>query len=99
MLAEISVFPMDKGGSGLSEYVAEAVKIIQDSGLDYEVHALGTLVEGPGDDVFNLIKKLHAATAKRSKRVAMNIKIDDKVGMTGLMRKKVESVDRKLNER
>ena len=46
MLAEISVFPLDKGGEGLSRYVAEAVRAIESSGLDFEVHALGTLIGG-----------------------------------------------------
>ena len=57
MLAELSVLPLDKGGQGLSRYVADSIKIIEESGLDYEVHALGTLIEGPADKVFEVIRK------------------------------------------
>ncbi len=96
MLAELSVFPLDKGGSGLSVYVAQSIKIIQESGLDYEMHALGTLVEGPSEAIFDLIRKLHANMAAQSERVMMNIKIDDKKGVQGLIRKKVQSVEEKL---
>jgi uncharacterized protein (TIGR00106 family) len=98
MLAEISVYPLDKGGSGLSRYVAGSIKIIKDSGLAYEMHALGTLVEGPPDAVFDLIRLLHADMAQHSDRVAMNIKIDDKKGATNLIREKVQSVEEKLSQ-
>lgn len=96
MLAEISVYPMDKGGSGLSTYVAQSIKIIKESGLDYEMHALGTLVEGPADAIFELLRKLHANMAAQSNRVAMSIKIDDKIGKTGLLKNKVSAVEEKL---
>ncbi len=96
MLAEISVYPLDKGGSGLSVYVAQSIKIIQQSGLDYEMHALGTLVEGPADAIFDLARKLYFNMASQSDRVAMNIKIDDKRGVTGLLKKKVKAVTDKL---
>jgi uncharacterized protein YqgV (UPF0045/DUF77 family) len=36
VIVEFSIFPMDKGES-LSAYVARALKIIQDSGLPYEL--------------------------------------------------------------
>jgi uncharacterized protein (TIGR00106 family) len=97
MLAEISVFPLDKGGSGLSEYVSQSIKIIRESGLDYEMHALGTLVEGPGDEVFTLIRKLHENMASQSDRVMMNIKIDDRKGVSGAIRKKVQSVKDRID--
>jgi uncharacterized protein YqgV (UPF0045/DUF77 family) len=42
MLAELSVFPLEKGAEGLSHWVAQSIKIIQESGLDYEVHAMGS---------------------------------------------------------
>ncbi len=96
MLAEISVFPLDKGGSGLGKYVADAVKIIMDSGLDYEVHALGTLVEGPPEQIWNLIRKCHETVAAQSGRVLMNIKIDDRKGYEGAITKKVKSVKENL---
>jgi uncharacterized protein (TIGR00106 family) len=98
MLAEISVFPLDKGGSGLSKYVADAVKAIINSGLDYEVHAFGTLVEGPPEKVWDVIRQCHEIVAARSDRVMMNIKIDDRKGYKGAIKGKVKSVKAKLPE-
>jgi uncharacterized protein (TIGR00106 family) len=96
MLAEISVFPLDKGSSGLGTYVAEAVKVIQESGLDYELHALGTLVEGPPEKIWEIIRKCHEVVAAHSDRVMMNIKIDDRKDRRSAIKAKVKSVVDKL---
>jgi len=96
MLAELSVSPIDKGSEGLSKYVAEAVKIIAASGLDYEVHALGTLIEGPSDKVFEVIRRCHETMTRHSDRVLTTVKIDDRKGATGRIRGKVRSVEEKL---
>ncbi len=96
MLAELSVFPLDKGAEGLSRYVAESMKIIEASGLDYEVHALGTLIEGPADAVFEVIRKCHYDMTRFSDRVVTTVKIDDRKGATGRIKGKVQSVEEKL---
>jgi uncharacterized protein (TIGR00106 family) len=92
MIAEISVFPLDKGGAGLSKYVADSFKIIRDSGLDYELNAMGTVVEGPSDAVFDLIRKLHRDMAAKCDRVIMDVKIDDRRNAEKRMKRKVQSV-------
>jgi len=43
------------------EHVEAAIKVIQDSGLKYEVNALGTTVEGDPEDLWPLIRKVHEA--------------------------------------
>ena len=45
VLLEFSMFPLDKGES-VSQYVARSVDIIDRSGLAYQTHAMGTVVEG-----------------------------------------------------
>jgi len=96
MLAELSVFPLDKGATGLSRYVAESLRIIEESGLDYEIHAMGTLIEGPADQVFEVIRKCHENMVSKSDRVVTTVKIDDKKGATGTLRAKVASVEDKI---
>jgi uncharacterized protein (TIGR00106 family) len=99
MLAELSVVPLDKGHEGLSRYVAESIKIIQQSGLDYEIHAMGTLIEGPCDRVFDVIRRCHENMAAHSDRVVTSVKIDDKKGAEDSIRRKVTSVEEKLGTR
>jgi uncharacterized protein (TIGR00106 family) len=98
MLAEISVFPLDKGACGLSQFVAQSIKIIEESGLDFEIHAMGTLIEGPSDKVFEVIQKCHSNMALQSDRVVTQIKIDDRKGASGTIRGKVRSVEEKLGK-
>ena len=96
MLAELSVFPLDKGAKGLSTYVAQSMKIIEDSGLDYQIHAMATLIEGPADKVFEVIRKCHENMAAQSDRVITTVKIDDKKGVHGTLTAKVKSVEEKV---
>jgi len=96
MLAEFSITPIDKAGKGLSEYIAKTINIIKEGGLQYELHAMGTLVEGDAEQVFELIKKCHLNMARFSDRVSTSIKIDDRKGATGRLKGKVASVENKL---
>jgi uncharacterized protein (TIGR00106 family) len=96
MLVEFSITPIDKEGESLSEYIAKTINIIKKSGLQYELHAMGTLVEGDAEEVFNLIKKCHLNMTRFSNRVSTSIKIDDRKAATERLKGKVESVENKL---
>lgn len=62
MLAEIQVSPRPYGNDE-SEYahVHPAIAAIRDSGLHYEVHGLGTVVEGTPDEIWALLRRVHEA--------------------------------------
>ena len=45
VLLEFSMSPLGKGDS-VSDYVARSLQIIDESGLAYELHAMGTIIEG-----------------------------------------------------
>ncbi len=45
MLLEFSMSPLGKGDS-VSEYVARSLEIVEQSGLDYRLHAMGRILEG-----------------------------------------------------
>src|SRR6185295_16247385 len=68
VLLEMSITPLGKGES-VSAYVAECVDIIDRSGLDYELHAMGTIVEGELDQVLDLMRRCIEQTATHSDRV------------------------------
>ena len=51
MLAFFSLYPLDKGES-LSKYVARSLDIIDNSGLDYQLTSMGTMVEGEPDEIW-----------------------------------------------
>lgn len=97
MIANFSIAPLDKQGS-LSTYVAEIIKLVHKSGLDYKLHPMGTIVEGDSDEVFSLIKRCHNEMLKYSQRVLTNITIDDRVGYKNRITAKVESIKQKIGE-
>ncbi|MDR4503679.1 MAG: MTH1187 family thiamine-binding protein [Candidatus Scalindua sp.] len=95
MLVNFSIVPIGKGSS-LSTQIAEVLKIVDESGLNYKLHAMGTLLEGEWDKIFKLIEKCHKSLLGNSDRVLTSITIDDRKGQINRITGKVESVERKL---
>lgn len=56
--AEIQVIPIGAGVSVRNE-VKRAHEIIKASGLEVQLHAYGTNVEGDIDEILNVLKKVH----------------------------------------
>jgi uncharacterized protein (TIGR00106 family) len=90
MIAEFSIVPIGVGES-LSAHVARAFEVIESSGVAYERHAMGTNLEGDWDEVMAVIKACRDRLLETSNRVSLSIKIDDRVGVTDGLRRKVES--------
>lgn len=97
MLAMFSIAP-HSGETHLSTYVAQMIRKVRDSGLDYELTAMGTLVEGEPDQVFDLIRECHKMIRNQASRVGTKIWIDDQVGQTGRLKDKVQAVLARLDE-
>ncbi|MBD3382580.1 MAG: MTH1187 family thiamine-binding protein [candidate division Zixibacteria bacterium] len=97
MLLEFSTFPA--GEKSYAETVSKVIDLIDKSGLPYETHALGTLVEGDWDEVMDLVKKCHMLLADDFDRVMTRITIDDRKGATGRIRGKVEDVEKVLGRK
>jgi uncharacterized protein (TIGR00106 family) len=95
VLLEMSITPLGHGES-VSQYVAECVEIIDQSGLDYELHSMGTIVEGELPDVLALMQQCIEAVARHSDRVTCAAKIDYRRGHSGRLKSKVTSVEQKL---
>ena len=63
MIAEIQVIPRPAGtASDRYKHVDAAIAVIQSSGLKYEVHGLGTVIEGPSEKIWPLLQAVHQAT-------------------------------------
>jgi len=95
-IAEFTIIPIGVGIS-LSRYVAACEKVLERSGLTYELHANGTDLEGEWDDVIHAIKVCHQTLHEMGvPRVATQIKIGTRTDRTQTMSDKVESVQEKL---
>ena len=95
VLLEFSMFPLDKGDS-LSQYVARSIDIIDRSGLAYQTHAMGTVLEGEIDQVLDVVRRCYEAMAVDCNRIECSIKIDARRGASGRLQSKIASVEEKL---
>lgn len=98
VLLEFSVTPLGAGES-VSQYVAECVEAIDRSGLPYEVHSMGTIVEGELADVLRVLGTCVEVMAAHHDRVSCVAKLDYRNGGAGRIRGKVESVERRLGRK
>ncbi len=65
MIAEIQVIPRPAGtAEDRYKHVDAAIAVIQASGLRYEVHALGTVIEGPPEKIWPMLQAVHEATLR-----------------------------------
>ena len=95
LLAELSIWPMDKGVS-VAPYVARALDVIDKSGLAYKVGPLGTCIEGEYDEVMAVVKRCHEVLWADSDRVMCSLKMDWRRGRSGRIAGKVDSVESSL---
>ena len=95
VLLEFSMYPLDKGQS-LSPYVARSLDIIDSSGLDYECHSMGTIVEGEFDEVLDVMKQCFEAMSAECDRIECTAALDYHRGRSHRLKAKVASVEEKL---
>src|SRR5215813_7374762 len=91
LLAEFSIWPMDKGES-VGAYVARCLDIVDRSGLPYKLGPLGTCIEGEWPEVMAVIQKCYEALAADSNRIACTVKMDWRKGGGGRLESKLDSV-------
>jgi uncharacterized protein (TIGR00106 family) len=95
MLVAFSVTPLGVGDS-VAEYVADAVRIVRDSGLPNHTDAMFTTVEGDWDEVMPVIKRAVDAVSAKAPRVSVVLKADIRPGVSGALTTKVDSLERHL---
>src|ERR1700678_1904496 len=95
MLVAFSVTPVGVG-EAVGEIVAEAVRVVRDSGLPNRTDAMFTTIEGDWDEVMAVVKQAVDAVAERAPRVSLVLKADIRPGVTGALEAKVEAVERYL---
>lgn len=92
MLVEFRILPVGTGEE-TKELVAKTVAIIEKSELDYQLTAMGTLLEGQWEEVMFVIQKCHEEVKKFAERVVTEIVIDERKGMNGRLKGNVLEVE------
>jgi uncharacterized protein (TIGR00106 family) len=97
VLLEFSMSPLDKGES-LSPWVSQCLKIVDESGLDYRLNPMGTVLEGDWDQVFDVVKRCYEAMRKDCSRISVSIKVDYRKGRRKGLTSKTASIEKTLGK-
>lgn len=97
-LLEVSIAPLGTGTTSISPYVARAIKVLrEEEKANYELTAMGTILEGDLEELMRLVIKMHRAVlAEGASRVLTTVKIDDRRDKVATLTSKVEAVKREL---
>ena len=98
VLIELSMSPMDQGVS-VSKFVARSLAIIDASGLDYRLNAMGTIIEGEWDEVMAVVTQCFERMKEDCDRISISIKADYRKGHCGRLDAKVDAVEQKLGRK
>jgi uncharacterized protein (TIGR00106 family) len=98
VLLEFSMFPTDKSGS-VSEYVSQVINMIRESGVDYKLTAMGTIVETETlEEALEVIQKSYQVLEPHSQRIYSSLKMDIRKGKAGRLEGKIQSVENKIGK-
>jgi uncharacterized protein (TIGR00106 family) len=96
MLIAFSVTPLG-GGESVGDLVAEAVRVVRESGLPNRTDAMFTLIEGEWDEVMAVVKRAVDVVAAEVPRVSLVLKADIRPGVTDALTAKVARVEAHLD--
>lgn len=91
-LVAVAIAPFGEGEE-LSEYVAEVIRVIRDSGLPSHTNSMFTEIEGEYDEVMRVVKDATFVLAERGIRTEVILKADIRPGHTNTMTSKVAKID------
>ncbi|MCO6558587.1 MAG: thiamine-binding protein [Bifidobacterium sp.] len=96
-VAAVAIAPSGTG-SELSEYVAQSVNVIRQSGLPNETNAMFTNIEGNLDDVLKTVRDATMVLASQGYRTEVTLKLDIRPGFSGQIKEKQQLVDEILRQ-
>jgi uncharacterized protein (TIGR00106 family) len=95
VIVAFSVSPSGVGDS-VGEYVADAVRVVRESGLPNRTDAMFTTVEGEWDEVMDVVRRAVEAVTARAPRVGLVLKADIRAGATGELEGKMTRLENYL---
>lgn len=96
VIVDLCVIPLGVDVS-LSPYIAECQRVLEETGLKFEMHAYGTNIEGDWDEVFAAVKACHVRVhAMGAPRITTTLKIGTRTDRPQTMADKIRSVEDKL---
>ena len=97
MIALFTVVP--QGKEALSKDVSRVIDLIDHSGIEYRLTAMGTIVEGDPAEVWELIRACHEKMRESARRVVTHISIDDRENEVDAINSKVKDIEKHLSRK
>lgn len=97
MLIAFSITPLGVGES-VGDLVADAVRVVRESGLPNRTDAMFTTVEGEWDEVMAVVKRAVDTVGAQAPRVSLVLKADLRPGVTDALTAKVAHIEARLTE-
>ena len=98
VLLEFSMSPLGKSES-VGKYVSRSLEIIDQSGVEYRLNPMGTVLEGEWDEVMDVVRQCYERMKKDCNRISCTIKVDCRKGKKGRLSGKVASVEKRLKRK
>lgn len=96
VMVDLCVVPIGVGTS-VSDYVAACERVFEEAGLSHSMHAYGTNVEGPWDDVMTAVRRCHEVVHEMgAPRVTSSMRFGTRTDRSQTMADKLRSVEAKL---
>ena len=96
-ILEISVIPVGTNNASIGNMVSEACQKVKDKGLEYQITATSTIIEGDFPQLMEIAQEMHAIPFKTgAERVITNMTIDERHDKQDSMDDKVEEVVDKM---
>jgi len=94
VIAEINIIPIGTATTSLSQYIAACLNTVkQAQDISYQLTAMGTIIQGPLEQVLELVQKMHEVPfAMGAKRVVTIINIDDRRDKSATIESKVKAI-------
>jgi uncharacterized protein (TIGR00106 family) len=99
VLMSYAMFPTDKGSS-VSEFVSKIIKMVSESGYDYKLTAMGTIVETETlEQALEIVNNSYKILEPHSDRVYSTITFDIQTNKPmGRISGKIKSIEEKIGK-
>jgi uncharacterized protein (TIGR00106 family) len=99
-IIDISIVPVGTATPSVSQYVAGAVRILQNEpGIKYQLTPMNTIIEGELEHILALASRMHQSAFEAGVvRVVTTIRIDERRDKPLTMNGKLKAVRRRLGQ-
>jgi uncharacterized protein (TIGR00106 family) len=98
--ADITVLPIGREGASVGDILVEVRKRLEaQDKVKFEMHAMGTSLEGDAEDIFALAAELHAVPLGEGiPRAYTVLKVDQRIDREQTLEDKLRSVEERLDQ-